>query len=360
MIRLGLAILFILPFVVGPTHDRTVLLAAHRAGRVELLDPITLESLGSIKVLPQANGITSNRTGVLFLLDGLAPEFQGCCALYAVDLKTREMTKLLEPVSGVAVSPDGQHVLTQRGPVGIEVFGTHSLRPEPAISRSIAPGFYSMRFSPDSQLLYGVSNYPIPSLDIFDFEQRKLLRRFTVPRNLTVRGAWAGSHYYLYGYDKGVGQLWWVRPDGSVLNEPVKIKFPDVSPECGLQDQEIFGAGSRLFLYELFGSKLDRRNHCGRKIPGGLFSIDPQTGKILAHLASDFHFASLISSADGKELYGIDVMDPDWTSAGIVRLDVMTGEVLSKRELTSDVWFIDLATLPCELVPSGQVEATTK
>jgi hypothetical protein len=235
MMRLGLAILFILPFVVGPTHDRTVLLAAHRAGRVELLDPITLESLGSIKVLPQANGITSNRTGVLFLLDGLAPEFQGCCALYAVDLKTREMTKLLEPVSGVAVSPDGQHVLTQRGPVGIEVFGTHSLRPEPAISRSIAPGFYSMRFSPDSQLLYGVSNYPIPSLDIFDFEQRKLLRRFTVPRNLTVRGTWAGSHYYLYGYDKGVGQLWWVRPDGSMLNEPVKIKFPDVSPECGLR-----------------------------------------------------------------------------------------------------------------------------
>jgi hypothetical protein len=360
MMRLSLAILFILPFVVGPAHDRTVLLAAHRAGWVELLDPVTLESLGSIKVLPQANAITSNHTGVLFLLDGLAPEFQGCCALYAVDLKTREMTKLLEPVSEVAVSPDGQHVLTQRGPVGIEVFGTHSLRPEPAIPRSIAPGLYSLRFSHDGRLLYGASNYPMPSLDIFDFEQRKLVLRFTVPRNLTVRGAWAGGHYYLYGYGKGVGQLWWVRADDSALNEPVKINFPDVSPECGLQDQEIFGAGGRLFLYELFGSKLDRRNDCGRKIPGGLFSIDPQTGRLLAHLASDFHFASLISGADGKELYGIDVRDPSWTSVGIVRLDAMTGEVLSKRELTSDVWFIDLATLPSELVPSGQVEATTK
>jgi hypothetical protein len=54
------------------------------------------------------------------------------------------------------------------------------------------------------------------------------------------------------------------------------------------------------------------------------------------------------------------VRDPSWTSVGIVRLDAMAGEVLSKRDLTSDVWFIDLATLPSELVPSGQVEATTK
>src|SRR5437868_814557 len=80
-----------------------------------------------------------------------------CCALYALELKTREMTKLLEPVSEVAVSPDGQHVLTQRGPVGIEVFGAHSLQLEPTISRSIVPGYYSLRFSPDGRMLYGTS-----------------------------------------------------------------------------------------------------------------------------------------------------------------------------------------------------------
>ncbi len=359
MTRLCVAILLVLPFVVSQADDQTVLFAAHRAGRVEVLDPITLQFLGSIKVLPQTNAVASGRMGVLFLLDGLAPDFQGCCALYALDLKTREMTKLLEPVSEVAVSPDGQHVLTQRGPVGIEVFGTHSLQPEPTISRSIAPGYYSLRFSPDGRMLYGTSNYPMPSLDIFDFEQRKLVRRFTIPQSLTVRGAWAGARYYVYGHGKGVGQLWWVRADDLALNEPVKINFPDVSPECGLQDQEILGAGGRLFLYELFGSKLDRRNHCGRTIPGGLFSIDPQTGRILAHLASDFHFASLISSADGKELYGIDVRDPSWTSVGVVRLSAMTGEVLAKRDLASDAWFIDLATVPSELVPSGPVEATT-
>jgi hypothetical protein len=68
----------------------------------------------------------------------------------------------------------------------------------------------------------------------------------------------------------------------------------------------------------------------------------------------------LISSADGKELYGVDARDPSWKSVGLVRLNAMTGNVLAKRSLTSDVWFIHLATVPSELVPSGQVETTTK
>jgi hypothetical protein len=71
------------------------------------------------------------------------------------------------------------------------------------------------------------------------------------------------------------------------------------------------------------------------------------------------HFASLISSADGKELYGVDVRDTTWSSVGLVRLNGITGEVLATRNLTSDVWVIDLVTVPSELVPSGPVEAIT-
>ncbi len=358
--RLCLAILLILPSSLDQAREnRTVLLAAHRAGRAEVLDPITLLCLGSIKVLPQANGVTSDRTGVLFLREGLAPEFQGCCALYAVNLKTREMTKLLEPASEVAVSPDGQHVLTQRGNVGIEAFSVHTLQREPAIPRSIAPGVYTLRFSPDGRLPFGVSNFPAPTVDILDFDRRRLVQRFTVPQDLTVLGAWISNAYYLYGYRKGTGQLWRVNADNSALEGPVKIDFPDLASECKMREQEILGAGGRLFLYELFGSKGDRRDGCPRKIPGGLFSVDPQTGGILAHLAPDFHFASLISGVDGKELYGIDVRDTSWSSVGLVRLNAITGEVLARRNLTSDVWFIDLATVPSELVPSGPVEATT-
>jgi len=355
-----LAILLILPSSLDQARKyRTVVLAAHRSGGVEVLDPITLQSLGSIKVLPQANGVTSDHTGVLFLREGLAPEFQGCCALYAVNLKTRELTKLVEPTSNITVSPDGQHVLTQRGAVGIEVFSVHTLQREPPIPRSVAPGVYTLRFSPDGRLLFGASNFPTPVLDILDFEQRKLVQRFAVTQDPFVLGAWVGSAYYLYGYGKGAGQLWRVKVDSYALEGPVKIDFPDFASECKTQVQQILGAGGRLLLYELFGAKGDRRDACASKIPGGLLSVDPQTGRIIAHLALDFHFASLISGVDGKELYGIDVRDATWTSVGLVRLNAITGEVLAKRNLHSDVWFIDLATIPSELVPSGPMEATT-
>jgi hypothetical protein len=358
MTRILAAILLILPFVVGQAHDQVVLLAAHRAGGVDVLDPITLESLGSIKVLPQANGVTSDRAGVLFLKEGLAPQFEGCCALYAVDLKTREMTKLLEPVSNVVVSPNGQHVLAQRGNVGIEAFNVHTLQREPAIPRSVAPGVYTLRFSPDGRLLFGVSNFP-HDLDIFDFDQRKLVQRFTVPQDLSALGAWVSNAYYLYGYRKGGGQLWRVKSDNSALEGPVNVDFPDLASDCERQVQGMVGAGGQLFLFELFGVKGDRRDGCARDVPGGLLSIDTQTGGILARLAPEFHFASLIPGADGKELYGIDVRDTTWSSVGLVRLNAITGEVLARRNLKADVWFIDLTTVPSDLVPTGPVEATT-
>jgi hypothetical protein len=355
MTRLFALILLALPLGVVQAPDQTVLLAAHRAGAVEILDPSTLQSLGSIKVLPQANGVTSDRTGILFLREGIAPEYQGCCALYAVDLKTRKKTRLLELASDVVVSPDGQHVLAQRGNVGIEAFSVRTLQREPAIPRSVAPGVYTLRFSPNGRLLFGVSNFPIPALDVLDFDRRKLVQRFTISQDLIALGAWVSDDYYLYSYRQGSAQLWRVKADNSALEGPVKVDFPDVASECNLQAQQILGAGGRLFLYELFGAKGDRRDACAREIPGGLLSVDPQTGRILAHLVPDLHFASLISSSDGQELYGIDVRDARWSSVGLVRLSAITGEVLSRRNLTSDVWFIDLTTVPSEFVPTGAV-----
>jgi hypothetical protein len=358
MTRQSLAVLLILPFVAVQTNAQSALLAAHRGGRVEVLDTTTLQSLGSIKVLPQASGVASDGTGILFLSAGLAPEYTGCCALYAVDLRTRVMTKLLEPASGIAVSPDGQHVLTQRGNTGIEAFSVQTMQREPAIPRSTGPGVYNLRFSSDGRLLFGVSNFPMPTLDIFDFDRRELVQRFAVPQSLALLGAWVSNTYYLYGYRKGAGELWRVKADNSALEDPVKIDFPYVAPGCNSQVQEMFGTGTRLFLYELFGAKGDRRDGCGREIPGGLLSVDPQTGRILAHLAPDFHFASLISSPDGKELYGIDVRDTSWSSVGLVRLSAATGEVLAMRDLPPDVWFINLATIPKEFLPSGSLEVT--
>jgi len=150
-----------------------------------------------------------------------------------------------------------------------------------------------------------------------------------------------------------------VKADNSALEGPVKVDFPDPASDCELQRRNMLGAAGRLFLYEPFGTKLDRRDSCATEIPGGLRSVDPLTGGMLARFAPDVHFASLISSADGTELYGIDVRDTSWTSVGLVRLNAITGEVLASRNLPSDVWFIDFATVPIGLAPSGPVEAAT-
>jgi hypothetical protein len=39
-------------------------------------------------------------------------------------------------------------------------------------------------------------------------------------------------------------------------------------------------------------------------------------------------------------------------------LNAITGEVLARRNLASDAWFMNLATVPNELVPRSSVEAT--
>jgi len=179
MKRAGMGILFLLLFFPSKEQDKQlVLLATHRVGRVEVFDPVTLAPIGSIHVLPLANGIGSNPDGrILYIPEGIGPDFKGCCALYALNLETRRMTRLVEPSGGVTVSPDGNHVLTQRGNAGIEVYDGRTFEREAPVPRSVAPGVYDLYYSPDGHLLFGATNWPQPSLDIFDFASRQLVRK---------------------------------------------------------------------------------------------------------------------------------------------------------------------------------------
>jgi hypothetical protein len=356
------AALLLLPLLIVEAQDRTVLLAVHRAGRMEMLTPDTLQTLGTIQIPLLADRVAIGSGEMIFLRAGLAPDFEGCCALYALNLKTRGLTTLSSPVASFVLSPDGKHVITQRGNVGVDVFNARSLAQEPPVPRSIAAGTYGLCFSADGHLLFRASNFQAPALDVLDFGERKLVRRFSLPQDVTlVGGACVGSDYYLYGQREARGELWQVKPDTNELAAPVTVNFPDDTTECELHDQRIFGAGGQLLLLELFGGKGDRRaRSCGKGVPGGVLLIDPNTGSIKAHLAPDFHFAQLIASADGGELFGIDVRDKSWRSVGLVRLDAATGRVLAQRNLVADVWSIGLATVPAELIPRGQVLASAK
>jgi hypothetical protein len=73
---MGLVVL-LLSLPANSQDEQLVLLAAHRLGRVEVLDPTTLAPIGSIHVLPLADGIASSPDGaILFIREGIAPDLK--------------------------------------------------------------------------------------------------------------------------------------------------------------------------------------------------------------------------------------------------------------------------------------------
>jgi hypothetical protein len=63
----------------------------------------------------------------------------------------------------------------------------------------------------------------------------------------------------------------------------------------------------------------------------------------------------LIAAADGDSLFGIDVDSGGWTRPRLVKLDPTTGRVLAERTLAPEVWDIQLADLPAELIARQDV-----
>jgi hypothetical protein len=114
-----------------------------------------------------------------------------------------------------------------------------------------------------------------------------------------------------------------------------------------------FSAATHLFVYEIFGGKLDRRESCSH-VPGGVWMLDPVTHDVLAHLAPDLYFWQLVPNHAGSELYGITMecnTNPPLT--GLVRIDTQDSSVLQYRVLDSDYWWIAAGKLL--LSPSGNV-----
>jgi hypothetical protein len=264
---------------------------------------------------------------------------------------------LVFPSSLGVPSPDGRWVFTQRGPIGIEVFDARTLARLPRID---APGLYRLLPSPDSRWLFGVTNFQRghgPSLDIFDIENKVLVRRLPTPEAVFFpTGIWLGNQFMLYTHDGNQGNLWKVTPETTKLDGPLKIFLPDSSPDGQYIEHNLIAGGKGLFLYEGFGHKLDRRSGISREIPGGIFSIEPSSGKIVGHYARSVHFARVKASTDGQSLYGVDSDDTGW-SRRLLKLDASNGAIVDERALEQDVWSISLIQLPVSVIPQGEVQS---
>ncbi|HXG68923.1 MAG TPA: hypothetical protein VNO70_27740 [Blastocatellia bacterium] len=348
------------PVETGP--KREVILVAQRqlparTSRLYALDPDTLEPLGHFTINGSLHSLTASPDGSKLFFEAIPNGSNGCCVLFALDLATRKVCRLIHPSGPAVVTPDGRWLFTQRGNVGIEVFDAKTLARQPTIG---APGGYDMRPSPDSRWLFGTTNWQVPSLDIFDLQSRSFYRHLPIPGGLHGRGVWLGDDYYLFAYDGKQGNLWKVSPHTEALGASLTVALP----HTGGNDPPILHlltpVGERLFLYELFGYKLDRRYKLGESVPGGVFAIDPSSGKVLGHFAPSAHFGRLMGSADGHWLYGVDSGRLQWQGpVRLLKLDAESGEIMAERELATDPWAMAVATLPERFVPQGEVKTSS-
>ena len=306
--------------------SKSYILATRRSGAIEIIDPSSLVTIGRIHFPVSAkssglNGVHAGGDGATLYVEGpipnepnLAAPAGGCCVLYSIDLATLETKQ----VAGVPGTASRAAFITSGG----------------ITYRVAAP-------------LDPVPHFPRGAEDLYDTAQIKI-----------QTGMWMDGRNFMYGSkeDGSGGLLWSGYPGSADLGHGVSVEpFANV-PGCSSHVQpSLVGAADNLFLYEMFGWKLDRRTSCSG-VPGGVWLVDPATGILLAHVAPDLYFSELVADREEGELYGISVGDPNWRGGvELVRIDAVDGTVLQSRVLENDFWRISFGTL--RVVPAADVRA---
>ena len=296
------------------------------------------------------------------------PESKGCCALYSLDLETEAMVRLIFPAMRGVLSADGHELFVQRGNVGIDTIDMLTM----ARGAPLGPPekSYYLQQSPYRRWLFGVSNEALSTLDLFDLKTNTIAWSTALPSGLHLTGTWAGQNYLLLGYGEDQGMLWTVTPESRQLGEGKKLNVQELGGECRVPNskateplllQAPVAAGGRLFVYEGFGYKLDRRN-CAMVPSGGVYVIDSASGAVVGHFATSLYFMQVVANGDGTELYAIELGPKlDEPSERLVRLDGRTGRILAARDLSEGIVVHEtLALIYDSLIPRGEVQARVR
>ena len=336
--------------------SRNMILATSRSGVVELINPSTLETVGRIHFdlgpgSAGLNGVSASADGSLLYIDGPIPtEPQGCCSLYSMELATLQM-KVAASIPG---SRSRNSFVVSDGLVYLATALAH--RGIPSDMRNDR-----LHLSPDGRWLLGVKTFRGPALDVYDVARGQVVRQLT-PEGLEgdwwPTGTWSGDRFYLYAANgTGSGRLWTVSPESAQLGTGVTVApFGQLSGCSEQSSKGIAASAGAVFIYEEFGFKVDRRNECAGRVPGGAWIVDPATGRLTRQIASDLHFSALVSDRAGSELYGLSAEGPNWElPAKLVRIDPNDGRIRQSRRLDPGFWRVAMA--PLRTIPSGDVRA---
>ncbi len=318
----------------------SVLLASRRGGWIEAIDLKTLETVSRIRVPEMSESIASDAAGQRLFVAAPRSPGKSCCALFAMDPHSMQLSFLVEPAQSATVT--ATRLFTQRGAVGIEVFDLQNLTRLPAVK---APGNYRLRASPDGRLLFGITKWPQPSLDLFDTERGALIASQPLSDASSLAGAWLGQQYFLLTAQSGQANLRPVNIDSGKLGQTVTLSSSGSFPDCQVTPYDMISSGDRLVIYGQFGLKSD--GACA--VPGGFVLADPGSGAVTGRFASDLTFRQMVASSDGRYLYGLDVGLPAWRRVRIVKIEAQTGQVVSEKSLDSDVWYLTTGQIPDDI-----------
>ena len=333
------------------------ILAVGRTGLIEFVDPSTLTTVSSIDTNAAAtstglNGVFANPDGRTIYIEGpIGPSSQGannCCWLYSIDIPTLQ-TRVVASIWGT--KSRGRFISA----------GPSLMQPVSDAAMNAIDKFSSDRWqaSADGRWWFGLRNGP--ALDLYDANRGEIIRSFAasgLDDSWFASGVWLGNQFYIYASHNGSGRLWHLSPESIQLDEGIALPEVAQVPDCQTEAlTNITTVGGRLVLYEIFGSKIDRRSRCDG-VPGGAWVIDPDTSRIVLQIAPHLHFWELVPSRTGSELYGItaSVMPGTQSPAELVRVDARSGNVLQVRPLESDYWWLGAAAL--QSIPSGHVGIT--
>jgi hypothetical protein len=316
----------------------SVLLASSRAGWVEAINLETLDTVSRVRVPSMTESIASDLSGQRLFVAAPRSDGKGCCALYALDPQSMQLTFLVEPAQLATFT--AERLFTQRGAVGIEAFDSENLSRLPTVK---APGFYRLRASPDGRKLFGITNWPQPSLDLFDAVAGSRIASQSMPAGSSLAGTWLGQQYFLLVVQSGQAKVWPVSADHGELGQGVSLSgsFTDCQPS----PYDVIAGGAGLVIYGQFGLKSD--DLCA--VPGGFVVADPVTGATTGRFASNRRFRQIVAGSDGRYVYGLDTGSPAWRRVQIVKIDATTGQVVAEKNMDPDVWYLTAGKIPPEM-----------
>lgn len=181
----------------------------------------------------------------------------------------------------------------QRGNVRIESFDSSTLERRPTWN---APGVYNLQPSPDGTRIFGVSDFPSPSLDLFGAVQGARIASQPLPPNEPIAGVWLGEQYYLFQAPGGRPTFRNVGLKDAKFGPAVALAPGFPFPDCALAPYSVIAAGSKVAIFAGFGLKSDGFCNLG----GGYLLADPETGGALGRFAPAMHFRQMVSGEDGR------------------------------------------------------------